>query len=179
VPLHVLPRGTPAAARAQLSAPGEASHRGVELDAFRDALALWASGVAVVAVREEDRVLATTVASFMSASAEPPLVLIALGPGAQVLPYLPEGRSFGVSVLAESQGRTASVFADAFPVGASPFPAEGDPVIPDALVRMRCSVHATFPAGDHALVLGLVESVALSAGQPLIRWLRSYHRLVP
>jgi flavin reductase (DIM6/NTAB) family NADH-FMN oxidoreductase RutF len=133
----------------------------------------------VVAVREEDRVLATTVASFMSASADPPLILIALGPGAQALPYLTEGRTFGVSVLEESQARMASVFADSYPVGASPFPVEGDPVIPGALLRMRCSVHATFPAGDHALVLGLVEWVALGAGEPLIRWARAYHKLAP
>jgi flavin reductase (DIM6/NTAB) family NADH-FMN oxidoreductase RutF len=132
----------------------------------------------VVAVREEGRVLATTVASFASASAEPPLVLFALGPGAQVLPYLTENRRFGVSVLEESQGRVASVFADAFPVGASPFAVEGDPVSPGALLRLSCSVTAIFPAGDHTVVLGLVEKVALGGGAPLIRWSRSYHRLV-
>jgi flavin reductase (DIM6/NTAB) family NADH-FMN oxidoreductase RutF len=134
----------------------------------------------VVAVRDEGRVLATTVSAFTSASAEPPLVLMALGPGAQVLPFLlAEGQPFGVSVLSESQSRIASVFADAFPVGASPFPAEGEPVVADALVRLGCRVRATHPAGDHVLVVALVESAAIAGGSPLIRWSRAYHRLAP
>jgi flavin reductase (DIM6/NTAB) family NADH-FMN oxidoreductase RutF len=165
--------------RPRLSDPGERPVPGVELDAFRAALARWASGVAVVAVREEGRVLATTVSAFTSASAEPPLVLVALGPGAQVLPFLTEGRRFGVSVLAESQSRLASVFADPFPVGPSPFPAEGDPVIADALVRLGCRVVGAHGAGDHVLIVGLVESAALAGGAPLIRWAREYHRLEP
>jgi flavin reductase (DIM6/NTAB) family NADH-FMN oxidoreductase RutF len=141
----------------------------VELDAFRAALARWASGVAIVAVRDEGRVLATTVASFMSASAVPPLVVFGLGPGAQVLPFLGGGQRFGVSVLAESQGRIATVFADPFPVGASPFPPEGEPVVPDAIVRLGCRVRATHP----------VESAALAGGGPLIRWGREYRGLAP
>ena len=133
-----------------------------------------------MAVRDEERVLATTVSAFTSVSAEPPLVLIALGPGAQVLPaLLADGQRFGVSVLSEAQSRTASVFADAFPVGASPFPTAGEPVIADALVRLGCRVHATHAAGDHVLVVGLVESAAIAGGSPLIRWSRAYHRLAP
>ena len=104
-------------------------------------------------------------------------MLIALGPGAQVLPWLTEGRHFGVSILGEAQSRLASVFADPYPVGPSPFPAEGDPVIPDALVRLGCRVIDVHGAGDHVLIVALVESAALAGGAPLVRWARAYHRL--
>jgi hypothetical protein len=131
----------------------------------------------VVAVRAEDRVLATTVTALLSVSIEPPMVLVSLGATAQVLPYLVPGRSFAVSLLAEGQGRVASVFADAFPVSAPPFAAHGDPVVEDALVQLRCRVDRIDPAGDHLLVLALVETAVVGSGGPLIRYERGYRRL--
>ena len=153
------------------------SSAGLQADAFRAALACWASGVAVVAVREEGRVLATTVSSMMSISLRPPLIALALGPGAQVLPFLSEGRSFGVSVLAEGQQRLAAVFADAYPVGPSPFPAEGDPFVQDVLVALGCRVRRSERAGDHVLVLALVEHARLAGERPLVRYDRGYRGL--
>ena len=99
--------------------------------------------------------LATTVSSMMSISLRPPLIALALGPGAHMLPFPSEGRSFGVSVLAEGQQRLAVVFADAYPVGPSPFPAEGDPFVQDVLVALGSRVRRSERAGDHVLVLAL------------------------
>jgi flavin reductase (NADH) len=149
----------------------------VEPDRFRQALACWASGVAVVAVREEGRVLATTVTAFLSVSLEPPLVLVSLGPTAQVLPFLVPDRSFAISVLAEHQGRIASVFADAYPAGAPSFPRRGDPWVEGASVRLGCRVHRVDPAADHHLVLALVETAVFDGAGPLIRYRRAYRRL--
>jgi flavin reductase ActVB len=157
----------------------------VDPDSFREALSHWASGVAVAAVREEGpeegpdagKVHATTMTAFLSVSLQPPLVLLSLGPGAQILPFLTVGKAFGVSVLGEEQARIASVFADSYPVGESPFPVGGDPLIPDAPVRLSCRVHRTDEAGDHRLVLALVESAEVDEGAPLIRYRRGYRRL--
>ena len=95
------------------------------------------SGVAVVAIREEDRILATTVTALLSVSVDPPLLLVSLGATAQVLPFLTPDRPFAVSLLAEDQGRVASVFADSYPIGAPPFPARGEPLVEGALVSLR------------------------------------------
>ena len=153
---------------------------GVGPEAFKEALARWASGVTVVAVRDEGRVHATTASAFLSISVEPPHVLVSLGPGAQALPFLEPGAPFGVSVLAEDQRRHATVFADAFPVGASPFPDEGTPLIPGALAGLACRVRDVHAAGDHRLVVGLVEDVVLRTegeGRPLLYWDRAYRGL--
>ena len=146
-------------------------------DTFRDALAHWASGVAVAAVREEQRILATTMSAFLSVSVTPPLVLLSLGPTAQVLPFMTEGRPFGISILSEEQSRAASVFADSFPVGPSPFAEQGGPVIEGSLVQLECRVRSTQSAGDHQLVFAAVESATMAAGSPLIRYDRAYRRL--
>ena len=156
------------------------ARQGVPPRAFRDALALWASGVTVVAVRDDARVYATTATSFAAVSAEPPLVLVSLGPGAQVLPFLDPGRSFVVNILSAGQRRVATVHADPYPVGPSPFPAEGAPRLPGALVALTCTVEQVLPvAGGVRLVLGLVEEVSPGGegDRPLLHHGREYRSL--
>lgn len=135
----------------------------------------------MVSVRAEGRVYGTTVTSFASVSADPPLVVISLGPGAQVLPFLDEGRRFVVNVLSADQGRVATVFADPYPVGPSPFAREGDPVLPGTQASLVCSVERVVPVGRGArLVLGLVEEALVGGREqpPLLHYQRGY-RVAP
>jgi flavin reductase (DIM6/NTAB) family NADH-FMN oxidoreductase RutF len=149
----------------------------MDADRFRETLAHWASGVVIAAVRDDGRVLATTVTAFLSVSLEPPLVLISLGPSAQVLPFLPLGARFGLSILGGGQSRVASAFADSFPVGVAPFAEGGVPLVADALAHLVCSVERLEEAGDHRLVIARVEEASAGSGDPLVRYDRAYHRL--
>ena len=147
-------------------------------EAVRDAFARWASGVAIVAVRDEGRVYATTVSSLATVSLEPPQLVLSLSPGAQVLPFLPVGAGFGVSVLAASQRRLATVFADSFPVGPSPFGAEEPPRVAGARVTLACRVSALHPATPARLVVTVVEAVhAGEEERALVHWKRAWHAL--
>jgi len=152
------------------------SEEGVSAQAFKEALSWWAATVTVVAVRTADRVLATTVTSFAPVAAAPPLVVVSLGASAQVLPELREGAEFAVSLLARDQRRVASVYADSFPVGPSPFPETGPPVVEGALAALVCRVGSVHPMeGGSRLVTGRVEEVREGTGQaPLVYWRRSY-----
>lgn len=150
----------------------------IDRDTFRDALAAWASGVAVVACRTDRRVVATTVSAFMSLSLEPPLILVGIGPNATVRPFLQPGQPFGVSVLAAAQRRLAMTFADPYPVGPDPFASAGDPIIADCLVGLSCEVERVDSGGDHAIVVAAVRGVSRGPdGVPLIRYGRKYHQL--
>jgi len=150
----------------------------VDRETFRNALAAWASGVAVVACRTEQRVVATTVSAFLSLSLEPPLILVAIGPNATVRPFLQPGERFGVSLLSAAQRRLAMTFADPYPVGADPFPEHGDPLIPDSLLGLSCVVERVDAGGDHAIVIAAVDAVeGGQAAAPLIRYDRTYHAL--
>jgi flavin reductase (DIM6/NTAB) family NADH-FMN oxidoreductase RutF len=153
---------------------------GVSPDLFREALARWASGVTVLATRDPDdgRIYAVTVSSFASVSARPPRILASLGPGAQPLPFLDEGREFVVNVLSDRQQGLARRFTDPFPVGPSPFPEEGAPTIEDAHVRIRCEVERVFPLGSSRLVVGLVVHAEMDDGaSPLLHYRRAYRVL--
>lgn len=160
---------------------GEETGPGVEPEAFREALSHWASTVTVVAIRDGDDVHATTVTSFFPVSADPPLVAVSLGPNAQVLPWIEPGARLVVSLLAEGQSRLASTFADSFPVGPSPFPEDGDPVVAGAVAALACTVREVLPTGaDARLVLARVESTGEGVGTgPLLYHRRSYRRLAP
>lgn len=154
---------------------------GVDADAFRDALARWASTVTVVAVRDPDdgRVHATTVTSFAPVSLEPPEVVVSLNATAKVLPFVRVGRGLGISLLGEGQRRWATVFADTYPAGPMPWAREGPPLVPDSVAMLACTVrtvHAT--EGDSRLVVARVEELTLGDGdRPLLYWRRAYRSL--
>jgi len=160
------------------SIPGEP--QGVHVDAFREALSHWASGVTVVTVRDPDdgRVYGTTVSSLVSVSATPPRIAFSLGPGAQVLPFLKPGRRFVVNILAQEQEELANRFTDPLPVGVPAFPPEGDPTIDGSHQRLICRVDGFVPVGPSRIVVGLVVDTEEGEGRrPLLYHERGYRTL--
>ena len=160
---------------------GRAPEAEAAAERFKEALARWASTVTVFAVRDRDTgsVHAPTVTSFAPAAAYPPLVVVSLSPRAQALPFVEVGGSVGITLLAESQSRWASTFADSYPVGPQPWTDEGTPVIPGAAAALRCTVeeiHAT--TGGGRLVVCRVHDIELGEeDHPLLYWKREYRKL--
>ena len=151
---------------------------GVTPDEFRDALSYWATGVAVLAVREDDDVEAITVTALSPLSADPPLVLACLGNDAAVLYMILETGRFTISLLGVDDRRAASTFAQRLPLEPSRFPADGDPVLQGAPVSLVCRLWETYPGGDHRIVVGEVERVVRGGeAAPLLYYRRAYGRL--
>lgn len=141
-------------------------------DAAREALSQWASGVTIVAVRTDAEVHALTVSAFMSVSLDPPEILVGLGPNAAAAPYLRPGVAFAVSLLAADQRALAARFADTFPVGPSPFPDDGPPVVTDAIAALVCEVEEVIPRADHRLVVASIRESRVGRAAPAL----TYHR---
>lgn len=147
---------------------------------FREALARWAATVTLVAARDaRDRVHATTVSSFAPLSAEPPLVVVCLGPSAQVLPFANEGDAVGVSLLPEGESRWATIYADSFAVRAPEWSAGAAPLLPGAVAGLRCTVRDVHPAeGGSRVLVCRVDDIELGdEDRPLLYWQRGYRRL--
>jgi flavin reductase (DIM6/NTAB) family NADH-FMN oxidoreductase RutF len=147
----------------------ERQRRGAVL---REALSNWASGVTIVAVRDQGKVHALTVSAFLPVSIEPPLVMVSLGPNASALPYLQPGTPFAISLLTASQRGLASRFADVFPVGPDPFTADGPPLVRDALATIACTAEDIRPAGDHHLVTARVDDARTGPDSPALVYFR-------
>ena len=144
---------------------------------YRAAMAFWATGVAVVAARDDDHVEAITATAFSPLSADPPLVLVCIHNDAAVLYVMEDAGRFTVSLLPADGRREASAFAQRLPLEPSPF-SEGDPVMDRALVSLVCRLAETHPGGDHRIVVGQVERIVTGAeADPLLYYDREYRAL--
>ncbi len=119
-----------------------------------------------------------TVTSFSSVCLDPPLVLFCVaGRSRSWAAIAPSGR-FAVNILGAEQPTTARRFAAAPDRGAELVPGDGDDAtafLPQALATALCTVHATYSAGDHTVVIGQVERTRTrSDAPPLIYHQGSY-----
>lgn len=157
---------------------GDEPSEGVTAAAYREAMAQWASGVAVVVAGRGGDVEAITATAFTPVSADPPLVLVCLGNDAAVLYVMEDEGRFTLNVLGEGDRRAASAFAQRMPPEPGRFPAEGDPVLAGSLVSLVCRLRETHAGGDHRIVVGEVERIILDAeGDPLLYFGRAYRHL--
>lgn len=150
------------------------------MDALREALSFWTTGVSILAVREGDAgpVHALTVGSFIPVTFDPPLVLASLGPNASALAYLKTDTPFAISILADDQRDIASRYADTFPVGSTPFRATGAPLVEGCLAWLACEVDELLVRGDHTLVVGRVVGAGTGDERPALAYFRrGYHRI--
>jgi 3-hydroxy-9,10-secoandrosta-1,3,5(10)-triene-9,17-dione monooxygenase reductase component len=160
------------------------------VDDFKEALASWASGVAVVATRAGGLIHGLTVSSFTSLSLDPPLVLACLANTTRVLPMITAAGAFSVSVLDREQEATSNYFAsptrepahELAHIDPAPFGAVagegGLPVVADALAHLACTLHAAPVQGDHTIIIGRVTAArARPDGAPLLYHRRRYRQL--
>ena len=136
-------------------------------------------GVVTVVVAGESAGL--TVDSFVSLSADPPLVGIALRRHAALHELLREAGSFAISILASGQEHLAQHFARGVPpiahwTGIETTPGElGAPLIEGALGWVECRLALEHEVGDHTLFVGEAVSVRRGPGrEALVHLHRTY-----
>ena len=144
--------------------------------AFRNALGRYATGVTVVMAGGGGHdPVGITVNSFASVSLDPPLILWSVerdSTGVHTFTHAPD---FTVSVLGADQGEVAMQFADSkteaadrlsgAPLESGPGPV---PLIAGAPAWFHCRLEATFPGGDHTVILGRVTAFSYSDGPTLL-----------
>ena len=152
---------------------------------FRNTMGLFATGVTVVTARMNEERRGMTANSFTSVSLHPPLILICVDQSASMHPIIEAADSFAVNILAADQRETADIFArrgeheavmhgSAFRDGPL-----GSPILQDVLGWVECRVEARYPGGDHTIVVGHVESIAIErpATAPLLYFTGGYRGL--
>lgn len=158
----------------------------VDVAAYRQALAQFATGVTVVGVAHDGVRYGMTVNSLTSVSLDPLLVLFCCEHDATMhAPLLASGR-WGVSILSADQQELAASFAVRGRPGVDRFAAHdasagavtGAPLLDGALAWLECRTWATYDGGDHSIVVGEVLDVAVSTAAPaLLYFRRGYHRV--
>lgn len=148
---------------------------------FRELMSAFASGVAVVTAAGNGAPNGLTTRSFVSVSADPPLLLVSIDRTSRTLPAIRKSGAFVVNFLAAGRealsARFASKAEDKFE-GVPWLPstiANGAPILAeDAIAYAECLVSQEIQAGDHWLILASVEGGRILSGRPLLYYRRSY-----
>ena len=153
-------------------------------DAFRMTCSRFATGVAIATVEAEGGALhGMTINSFTSVSMDPPLILICVEHGCNLLPIFSRSGRYGLSVLRRSQEALSVRFAirghDRFDGVESVAGRTGIRLIPGALAYFECSVREMVEAGDHTVVIGTVDHCEAHEGEPLLFFDSAYRRMYP
>lgn len=146
----------------------------------------WATGVALVTVREGHVDHGMTVNTFTSVSLDPPLVLVCLETTTRTHAMVERVGGFGICILSEGQQWIADRFAGRIPDTHNRF--EGIPYfVPDSrfpfpegcLAYLECDTWQAHPAGTHTVFIGKVYSYrVLSHGSPLVYYDQTYRSIV-
>jgi flavin reductase (DIM6/NTAB) family NADH-FMN oxidoreductase RutF len=140
-------------------------------DRFREVMAGVATPVSVVTSMADGLPHGTTVSAFASLSMAPPMVLVSLDRGSDLLALVRESGRFGVNVLGSTQSALALAFARKGGTGKfSGVRWEVDhdlPRLPGAPGWLACDVAALVEGGDHVVALGTVVAAETLDGLPL------------
>jgi 3-hydroxy-9,10-secoandrosta-1,3,5(10)-triene-9,17-dione monooxygenase reductase component len=142
---------------------------------LRRALGSFATGLTVVTTLGADGELhGLTANAFSSLSLEPPLVLVCVSYRARSYLALVEGGSFVVHILAKDQAGVGRGFADRGARKSTVCPwhvnERGFAILDRFHAAFECSLHAEYPGGDHAILVGRVERVLMHdpGSEPLV-----------
>jgi flavin reductase (DIM6/NTAB) family NADH-FMN oxidoreductase RutF/DNA-binding MarR family transcriptional regulator len=152
---------------------------------FRSAMAQFLTGVAVVTVADAEAPRAITVNSLTSVSLDPPILLVCFDRRSPSLRALLQRKSFGISILSESQRELADRFGrretEDNPHTVGPEIRDelgGVPMLAGALARIVCDLEQSLEAGTHTVIFGAPRLVALheqpGSAQPLGYWRSRY-----
>lgn len=151
-------------------------------DDFKAALSHWASGVTVVTATCPSGPVGMTVSAFASLSLEPPLITVALARHAFSHDDLVAASGFAVHILGDDESETSTRFAspgDRFAGLVWDVGPHEAPLLHTGIARLVCARHATFDGGDHTILVGRVEQVDVTSGEPVLYYRGAYRTLVP
>ena len=149
---------------------------------FRQLLGRFATGVTVLTVKDGDgRPAGMTASSLASVSLEPPLVSVCVDHSAELHDRIVAASEFVVNVLEAAQEELSRRFADRHEdrfegVGYHLGP-EGRIRLDGALAHIECERYATYPAGDHTIIIGRVVGGEAHDGHPLLYYRGGYAAL--
>ena len=149
---------------------------------FRQLMGRFATGVTVLTVPGEDgRPAGMTASSLASVSLHPPLVSVCVDHAADLHDLIVAAPEFVVNILESGQEELSRRFADPHAdrfagVGYHLGP-EGQVLLDGALAHIECRRFATYPGGDHTIVVGQVIGGDTRDGHPLLYYRGGYAAL--
>ena len=138
---------------------------------FRNAMRQLTGGVSVITAGKGRDISGMTVTSVSSLAVDPPSLIVSLNRESSSWPLVKRFGFFGVNILTSDQIEIAERFtgkgglkgADRFAGAQWTTRASGVPLLADALAAIDCEVEDVVERHSHAIVIGRVLDVAVSA----------------
>ena len=138
---------------------------------FRNAMRQLTGGVSVITAGKGRDISGMTVTSVSSLSVDPPALIVSINRESSSWPLVKRYGFFGVNILTSDQIDIAERFtgkgglkgADRFAGAQWTTRASGVPLLADALAAIDCEVEDIVERHSHAIVIGRVLDVAVSA----------------
>lgn len=143
---------------------------------FRRFSGCFPTGVAVVTTCDAaGNRFGITINAVTSLSLDPPQFLVCLDNSSNTLTALRDSGAYCIHYLSADQAHLSCLFSsketDKF-AGVDCAKGElGSPILPNVVAASECRVVTIYPGGDHAIVVGAVETITINGGEPLV-----YHR---
>jgi flavin reductase (DIM6/NTAB) family NADH-FMN oxidoreductase RutF len=141
---------------------------------FRNAMGLFATGVAVIAASDDDEVIAMTANAVSSVSLSPMLILFCPNRKSRFAQSIHRLEGFTVNFLRHDQQALSTFFAGSWKDPVPPpfrfVPAACAPRLEGSLASLHCEREQLVEAGDHWVVIGRVRDlhVGIPPHKPLV-----------
>ncbi len=159
----------------------------MESRAYRDVVGHFPTGVVVVTSADptSGAMHGVTINAFASLSLDPTLALVCISHDTQSHDFLTSRPAFVVNVLARRQVALAERFAGRAPLVSAEFAGvpftpgiDGAPLLGGCVAWIECRRHATYPGGDHTILVGEVLDARLGDDDdPLVFFTGDYTSL--
>jgi flavin reductase (DIM6/NTAB) family NADH-FMN oxidoreductase RutF len=176
----------PASGAAEEGAAAVPTSRSADVapDTFRAVMATVCTPVSVVTAMAGRRPHGSTVSAFASLSLSPPMVLLCLDLGSDLLRHIRDSGAFGLNILHDGQAALAASFArkgdDKFD-GVRWALQAGVPRLDGCSGWLGCTVDRLVDGGDHVVAFGRVIDAGHQAAPPLTYHQRQFgtHQVPP
>lgn len=158
----------------------------LDIQAFKDTLSRFPSGVTVVTSVLDGVPSGMTVSAFAAVSLTPPRVSICVSLEAETRPAIEASRHFAVHILGREQAELGMRFAHLLPDVPVPFEGlsyrtavTGSPILAECIAWLDCELESTIAVGDHKLFIGIPLAVDAAAGSddPIVYCQRDWRML--
>ena len=150
---------------------------------FRNAMGLFATGVAVLTTAHQGRYHGVTINSLTSVSLDPFLLLVCLNRASVTGDAIRKRGEFMVSLLAEAQLDVSQRFVgkseDRFSGIELNHSENGIPMPAGCVAYLYCTVRTIHDGGDHDIIIAKVVACDEQPGKPLVFWRGRYDGYQP
>ena len=146
---------------------------------LRDAFGTFMTGVTVVTTLDAGgHPVGFTANSFSSVSLDPALLLVSIAKSSSNYKTFTEGGHFAINILAEDQRDISTTFAkpvaDRFATVEWHVAPQASPILGGVAAWFDCTMHQVVDAGDHALLIGRIDSFGATPAPGLGYYRGSY-----